>query len=411
MPGAGEEDGQGQVDLDMTELAAAVQNGINIQRIQMHLGSYPSVVVKSHINDLVQGFPSVFYAVESNDPAMLRLWAAHGADISATHPQSGIPLLAYAIILGDVLDGSDTSTMVATLLSLGASPKVVPEPFYQPYTRDLPSDGPCMDDENGSEPKEEWQWCTPVARKRLAQAANLTQRYYLDRATRLKRAGVRHRQIAVRRNAEAILGIQYFLIGQTLASNRLLRKLLSYITLPSKRPLVLAFAGPSGHGKTELARRLGYLLGLELQVVDCTTVNQEKELFGPRAPYVGSERGSPLNNFIASNAGRRSVVFLDEFEKTSRHIHQTLLLPFDNGEFKPASSCRYSLYKVHTAHVPSQSRGHVAEHERVGEKNRGIPRPPPPDKCRLLQDDLDPCHQRARRHHHQVLRSQPRHLQ
>jgi ATP-dependent Clp protease ATP-binding subunit ClpA len=148
---------------------------------------------------------------------------------------------------------------------------------------------------------------------------------------------VRHRQIATRRNAEAILGIQYFLIGQTIASNALLRKLLSYITLPSKRPLVLAFAGPSGHGKTELARKLEVLMGLDLQVVDCTIVNQEKELFGPRAPYVGSERGSPLNNFIARNAGRRSIVFLDEFEKTSRDIHQALLLPFDNGKWKSRS--------------------------------------------------------------------------
>jgi ATP-dependent Clp protease ATP-binding subunit ClpA len=133
------------------------------------------------------------------------------------------------------------------------------------------------------------------------------------------------------------LGIQYFLIGQSIAANRLLRKLLSYIALPRKRPLVLAFAGPSGHGKTELARKLGGLLGLDLEVVDCTIVNQEKELFGPRAPYVGSERGSPLNNFIARNAGQRSIVFLDEFEKTSQDIHQSLLLPFDNGEYMTSS--------------------------------------------------------------------------
>jgi ATP-dependent Clp protease ATP-binding subunit ClpA len=138
--------------------------------------------------------------------------------------------------------------------------------------------------------------------------------------------------VAALRNAEPLLGIPYFLIGQTMAANRLLQKLLSYIMVPSRRPLVLVFAGPSGHGKTELARRLGHLMSLELEVVDCTIFNRESELFGPRHPYVGADRGSPLNNFLAKNAGQRCIVFLDEFEKTTSDIHQALLLPFDNGK-------------------------------------------------------------------------------
>jgi hypothetical protein len=43
-------------------------------------------------------------------------------------------------------------------------------------------------------------------------------------------------------------------------------------------------------------------------------------------------QGSSLNNFLARNAGRESIVVLDEFEKTSKEIHQTLLLPFGNGK-------------------------------------------------------------------------------
>jgi ATP-dependent Clp protease ATP-binding subunit ClpA len=74
-------------------------------------------------------------------------------------------------------------------------------------------------------------------------------------------------------------------------------------------------------------------LSLELEIVDCTTFSTEKELFGPRAPYVGSERGSPLNNFLARKDGERAIVFLDEFEKTTSEIHNTLLIPFDKGKF------------------------------------------------------------------------------
>ncbi|KAJ9158282.1 ATPase, aaa-2 [Coniochaeta hoffmannii] len=359
----------GSADFNLRQLCAAVQHGADVTTIQKYLREFTGSFIKRRINGTVEGVPSIFYAVQTDEPAILRLWAGYGANISAVHPPTGTPLLAYAIVLSDQLEGRDTSPIVATLLSLGASPKCIPTEFYAPYNRDLPEDGVFRDEIDANDEleeaeededsvthadvgsgdeagpatviptKEEWRWCsTPAMRIALARTANLTQRYYLDRATKLKRAGVRHRQIAALRNAEAILGIPYYLIGQTIAANRLLRKLLTYITVPSKKPLVLAFAGPSGHGKTELARKLGYLLGLELQVVDCTIVNTEKELFGPRAPYVGSERGSPLNNFIAHNAGRRSIVFLDEFEKTSREIHQSLLLPFDNGEYQDRRS-------------------------------------------------------------------------
>jgi ATP-dependent Clp protease ATP-binding subunit ClpA len=224
------------------------------------------------------------------------------------------------------------------LLSLGASPQVIPRAFYAPYCQDLPEDGP--DDENLAEDinEDDKKWCTNAVRAKLAKTANLTQRYHLDRAAKMKNLSKRYKQVALRRKAEALLGIPYFLIGQTMAVNLLLQKLLSYMllvpTCTRRKPLVLVFAGPSGHGKTELARRLGSLLSLELEVVDCTIFNREMELFGPRKPYTGAERGSPLNNFLARNAGQKCIVFLDEFEKTTSDIHKALLLPFDNGTVK-----------------------------------------------------------------------------
>ena len=107
----------------------------------------------------------------------------------------------------------------------------------------------------------------------------------------------------------------------------------SHLALQKNRPLILVFAGPSGHGKTELARKFGGLMSLDLQIVDCTIFKYDNELFGPRPPYSGHEEGSVLNNFLASKAGRRCIVFMDEFEKTSKDIHNTLLLPFQNGPY------------------------------------------------------------------------------
>lgn len=143
----------------------------------------------------------------------------------------------------------------------------------------------------------------------------------------MKKPSIRQKQVAIRRNAEALLGIHYFLIGKTAAASSLMQKLLSYMILPSKRPLVLVFAGPSSHGKTELARKLGYLLSLVLEVVDCTILNHEVELFGLRAPFAKSDRGLPLNSFFARKNKQRCIVFLDEFQKTVEGVHKALLIP------------------------------------------------------------------------------------
>ena len=57
----------------------------------------------------------------------------------------------------------------------------------------------------------------------------------------------------------------------------------------------------------------------------------ETDLFGPSAPYVGYEKGSLLNNFLARMSGKKAIVFLDEFEKSSTAVMNSLLIPFDES--------------------------------------------------------------------------------
>jgi ATP-dependent Clp protease ATP-binding subunit ClpA len=133
--------------------------------------------------------------------------------------------------------------------------------------------------------------------------------------------------------ASALLGLRHFLVGQTPACELLTDRFLADLAMPSKKPLVLLFAGPSGHGKTELARNLGSLLSLELHNVDCTNLNHETDLFGPWNPYLRSKDGSPVNNYLTRQSGRRCIVFMDEFEKTTDEVRQALLLPVQSGEF------------------------------------------------------------------------------
>lgn len=312
--------------LDSYSLASAIQHGAIASHIRSYLNLCDTRVTEQHINATVEGFPLIFYAVASNSEDIVRLFIEYGANPNAVYEPLNVPLLAFAIMCSETLQ-IDTTNMVCVLLSKGASPCAIPKDLYMPYLQD----NSASSGQKGTEAIEDVAWCSPEIKARLSKNVNLTHRYFLDKSTKLKPPSTKRRQIARLRKCQGLLGIPYFLIGQSVATELLIQKLLIHMMLPAKKPLVLCFAGPSGHGKTELARQLGHLLSLDLEIVDCTTFTHEMELFGPRRPYHGYEKGSAVNNFLVGHSGRRCIVFLDEFEKTTKEIHSSLLLPFDNG--------------------------------------------------------------------------------
>ncbi|KAH0491273.1 hypothetical protein TgHK011_002710 [Trichoderma gracile] len=322
-------------DYSPDSLASAIQHGATVYRMREYLNTYDTALLKQDISANVMGFPLIFYAVETNDENMVRLLIDFGASASAAYEAFQVPLLAFAIMCGETLQ-LDATNMVSVLLSKGASPYVIPMELYIPYLVDIEKRLDVKGRNPAEEPAEAVQaaWCSEATKHRLVKNINLTQRYFLEKSTKLKRPSTRRRQVARTKGCEGLLGIPYFLVGQGVATELLTQRLLTHLMMPTRQPLVLCFAGPSGHGKTELARQLGHLLTLDLEVVDCTTFTHEMELFGPRRPYHGYEKGSAVNNFLVQHAGRKCIVFLDEFEKTTKEIHQTLLLPWDNGEYR-----------------------------------------------------------------------------
>jgi len=96
----------------------------------------------------------------------------------------------------------------------------------------------------------------------------------------------------------------------------------------------LLFVGPTGTGKTELARTLAGVLGGEdrLVRVDCSEFGGRHEvskLMGAPPGYVGHEHGGVLGRRL--DGPGEHVVLFDEVEKAHPHLHELLLQVLDEG--------------------------------------------------------------------------------
>lgn len=93
------------------------------------------------------------------------------------------------------------------------------------------------------------------------------------------------------------------------------------------------FVGPSGVGKTELAKQLAENLGMYFQRYDMSEYAAAftvTKLIGSPAGYVGYEEGGLLTNTVRQHPN--SVILFDEFEKADPSIFKIFLQIFDYGK-------------------------------------------------------------------------------
>ena len=92
------------------------------------------------------------------------------------------------------------------------------------------------------------------------------------------------------------------------------------------------FSGPTGVGKTEVAKQLAYCLGVELIRFDMSEYMERhavSRLIGAPPGYVGFDQGGQLTEAVTKHP--YSVLLLDEIEKAHPDIYSVLLQVMDHG--------------------------------------------------------------------------------
>ena len=101
---------------------------------------------------------------------------------------------------------------------------------------------------------------------------------------------------------------------------------------PAKPIGSFLFSGPTGVGKTEVARQLAYIMGVELIRFDMSEYMERhavSRLIGAPPGYVGFDQGGLLTEAITKHP--YAVLLLDEIEKAHPDIYNILLQVMDHG--------------------------------------------------------------------------------
>jgi ATP-dependent Clp protease ATP-binding subunit ClpA len=101
---------------------------------------------------------------------------------------------------------------------------------------------------------------------------------------------------------------------------------------PEKPIGCFLFSGPTGVGKTEVAKQLAYILGVDLIRFDMSEYMERhavSRLIGAPPGYVGFDQGGLLTEAVTKKP--HSVLLLDEIEKAHPEVFNVLLQVMDHG--------------------------------------------------------------------------------
>ncbi|SET34141.1 ATP-dependent Clp protease ATP-binding subunit ClpA [Nitrosomonas marina] len=142
-------------------------------------------------------------------------------------------------------------------------------------------------------------------------------------------ANDRNRLKTLERDMKAVVFGQDKAINSLCAAIKMSR---SGLGNPRKPVGSFLFSGPTGVGKTEVARQLAYTLGIQLHRFDMSEYMERhavSRLIGAPPGYVGFDQGGLLTETVVKHP--YSVLLLDEIEKAHSDIFNILLQVLDYG--------------------------------------------------------------------------------
>ncbi|KMQ49151.1 Ankyrin repeat-containing domain [Trichophyton rubrum] len=216
----------------------------------------------------------------------------NGADPNGTVHNSEIPLLASAI-----LNRNSTSvSIVKLLLAAGADPNSIPKSLWEHGVFTYQSPEPDNDDELMDSGLK-------ALKDTLEESVNVSIRHCLFQATRTLPPLPASVEMYLLPFIKRITRAEHLLIGQRTAIKWVRMFIIMKFMTRTNSPLVMAFVGPAGHGKSSLAKELGTFIPISnLQRVD---------------PDPGEGEDEELSNDTSpTNApGELEVIFVDKGDK------------------------------------------------------------------------------------------------
>jgi ATP-dependent Clp protease ATP-binding subunit ClpA len=155
----------------------------------------------------------------------------------------------------------------------------------------------------------------------------------ISKIAKIPSKNINQDDLSMLRNLERDL--KAIIFGQDEAINKLSTaiKMARSGLLSDNKPIgSFMFSGPTGVGKTEVAKQLAYTLGIELIRIDMSEFMERhavSKLIGAPPGYVGYDEGGQLTEQV--NANPYAVLLLDEIEKAHPDVHNILLQIMDNG--------------------------------------------------------------------------------
>ena len=155
----------------------------------------------------------------------------------------------------------------------------------------------------------------------------------ISKIAKIPSKNINQDDLSMLRNLERDL--KAIIFGQDEAINKLSTaiKMARSGLLSDNKPIgSFMFSGPTGVGKTEVAKQLAYTLGIELIRIDMSEFMERhavSKLIGAPPGYVGFDQGGTLTESINKNP--YAVLLLDEIEKAHPDVHNILLHIMDNG--------------------------------------------------------------------------------